>query len=307
MEHFCNPFTMDSFKTGLLFGPFNNMTKLETLLETFESEIQELRTARLSVLERANSGIDLCQRLLAKLRTLVVTEGFADRDAEVHFFKDIKTVPLGYLVYYTEVRKCELKLPKMGRKPKLKFLKGERERLNHFFRSHLEFHRYLQEGRFDRDRLYFTRNRMSSHPLREGYTYCYDMDFETSHDLLLATFKGMERYGNYLQELEGRLEALGSGTYEREYQKASGFTFTQSPTAAMEVIYALKLAKFIDHGDFEIKAFVEFFCRTFNMEIKDPYGLFKQISQRKTNRAKHLQRLVDALLNALDDRDGYIL
>lgn len=279
---------------------------LDTVVVDFDGKLKGLRKDDLTVLERANRGIALCRETLARLRTETVSHGFENMQQEIQFFKEIKSVPMQHLVYYTEVHQCELRMPQLGHDAKLDFLATERKRINRFFSCHIGFHRYLMEGRTDCDPLYFTREHGVFHPMAENYKYHYDTQFETSHDMLLATFKGLERYGRYLQELERHLEHLVSGSMDVPLEMDSPYTFTQSPTAAMEIIYAFRLAKFINHGDFEIKAFVEFFCRTFNIEIKDPYGLFKQIAQRKTDRAKHLQRLVNALLNALDDRDNYI-
>ncbi|SNY99528.1 RteC domain-containing protein [Flagellimonas pacifica] len=275
------------------------------LLEEFNKELSALRSEKLTVLERANRGIGLCQKTLATMRSEIHGTGPMDSPTEIRFFRDIKSIPLGQLVYYNEVRQCELRLPQLGMKPKLRYIRAERERINNFHNENLEFYRYLREGRNDRDTQFFTRRSWVQFPM-VSCNYRYDGLFETSHDLLYAKFMGFERYGNYLLELENNVRSMNRIKTNGAIKDFGQFTFTQSPTAAMELIYAMREAKVINHGDFEIRAFVTFFCEAFNIEIKDPYGLFKQISQRKTKRSKFLQHLMDALLSALDNKDGFI-
>jgi hypothetical protein len=278
--------------------------ELDTLLEEFNSELEALRFQKLTVLERANSGISLCHGTLDKMRTVVHRDSFKDKKEEIWFFKQIKSIPLGHLVYYSEVRKTQLCLPKLGIGPKLQFLEEQGERINEFYCCHVELYNYFREGREDLDAHYFTRSEWYGHPFdRENYGY--DGRFETAHDVTYAKLMGLERFGRYLLELERNLQSITDENTKEPLWLSSPFTFTQSPTAAMELIYALREAKVINHGDFEIKAFVSFFSKAFNIEIKDPYGLFKQISQRKTKRSKFLQHLVDALLNTLDDRESF--
>lgn len=236
------------------------------------------------------------------MRLAVYTNGFANQEDEIHFFKHIKSKPLQYLVYYTEVRKCELRLPQLGKKPKLRFLREQRQRINRFFSKHLEVRHYLLEGGKDMDAIYFLLNGRRYFSLRLDYHYHQDTLFETSHDVLFSTIQGMERFGRYLMEKEQQIKKVLSISGHRHI--GTPFNFTLPPTAAMELIYALREAKAINHGNFEIKAFTDFFCSTFDIEIKDPYALFGQISNRKKQRAKYLQQMPDALLNFLDERDA---
>ena len=274
------------------------------LLDGFDLRLGQLRQERLSVLQRANKGIALCRGTLAEMRVAVVSQGFANQQEEIHFFKEAKSIPMQHLVYYTEVHRCELWMPQLGQDAKLDFLAEERDRINQFYTLHLEFQRYLLEGRTERDALYFTRRHGGQHPIDPHYNYRYDTQFETSHDLLLASFKGLERYGNYLVDLEYRTRALHCEDGTMETDSETPFVFTWPDTAAVELAYAFREARAINHGDFEIRAFVDYFCKVFGIEIKEPYALLAQIASRKKHRAKYLQRILDAFLRFLDGRDA---
>ena len=277
---------------------------LDTVLVHFDGRLDRLRKEDLTVLERANRGMALCRETLAGLRAKIVSQGFENMQQEIQFFKEIKSVPMQHLVYYTEVHQCELRMPQLGQDAKLDFLARERERINHFYTVHFEFHRYLLEERTERDPLYFVREHGGQHPIEQHYNYRYDTQFETSHDLLLASFMGLERYGNYLVDMENRTRALQGEDGKMATRSRTQFVFTWPDTAAVELAYAFREARAINHGNFEIKAFVDYFCEVFGIEIKEPYVLLAQITNRKKHRAKYLQRILDAFLGFLDGRDA---
>ncbi|MGB6153608.1 MAG: RteC domain-containing protein [Pricia sp.] len=235
----------------------------------------------------------------------VTNHGFESIEKEIHFFKNVKSEALSYLIYYTEVRSCEMQLPKWILQAKLAHIEGEASRINSFLNQNLDFRFYMENGNGEKDEIYFSRKYLKESPINISSHYFRNSSFNTSHDELWATIKGFGMYGNYLNGLKTKLETAPNEVSEPR-DKDYPYRFTKSATAAMELIYALKLAGFINHGDFEIKAFVEFFSKTFGLVIKDPYGLFKQIAQRKSDRAKYLSILKNALLTELQKRDEYI-
>ena len=277
----------------------------QEILSDFENGLTEMQRVTTIFMEEAMLGIQICNDTLSNLRMAVAKDGFKDKEDEIHFFKNIKSRPLGFLVYYSEVRSCEMRMPKWGMQAKLEFIETETDRINSFFENNLDFQWYMENGDAKRDKIYFTREHLPDSPLTISYPYFRDPLFNTSHDEMWATIKGLERYGNYLNRLDYKLENPATDGIETD-ENGSPYQFTKPATAAIELIYALKLGGFINHGDFEIKAFVEFFAKTFNFTIKDPYGLFKQIAQRKSDRAKYLNKMVNALLAELETRDGYI-
>jgi hypothetical protein len=117
--------------------------------------------------------------------------------------------------------------------------------------------------------------------------------------------KGFGLYGDYLGDLKARLTDISNRPSGLPETKNPPFRFTMPPTAAMEFIYAFKELRAFNHGNFDIKPFTEYFCNVFGIEIKDPYGLFAQITNRKTKRAKYIQMLLDAFLNSLERRDEF--
>ena len=274
------------------------------ILDAFQTRLAEIQESGDSSLKKADLAIHLCNTTLENLRKSLQNHSFENVEAEIHFFKSVKLEPMSKLVLYTEVRSCELKLPKWGLDSKFEFLEVEIQRINSFFDHHLDFQLYMEQGRTLMDLQYFTRKHLNDHLLVTAHTYFRDPLFNTSHDELLSTIKGLGLYGNYLKGLNASLNAKAKIPLDRKHQVP--YQFTMPPTAAMEFIYAFKELRAFNHGNFDIKPFTDYFCKVFGIEIKDPYGLFAQIANRKTKRAKYIQMLLDAFLNSLKRRDDFL-
>lgn len=277
----------------------------QDLLIEFDEGLIEVKKEASNPMQEAMAGIEICNGFLERFQMAVTKHGFESIEEEIHFFKNLKSEPLSYLIYFMEIRSCEMQLPKWNLQAKLAHIEGETSRINSLFYQNLDFRFYMENGNGEKDVMYFSRKYLKESPISISSPYFRNSSFNTSHDELWAMLKGLRVYGNYLNSMKTKLESMSNEVSEPE-DKNSPFRFTKPATAAMELIYALKLAGFINHGDFEIKAFVEFFSKTFGLAIKDPYGLFKQIAQRKSDRTKYLRMLMDALLVELQKRDEYI-
>src|SRR5680860_1855700 len=274
-------------------------------LSDFDNRLKEIQSQSSSPMGEAIAGIEICNTTLLDLRIAVGKHGFKNTDVEIDFFKNVKSRPLRFLIHYTEVRSCEMKMPKWGLRAKLEFIELEIDRINTFFEHHPDFRLYMENGAVENDRRYFTRKHLNDLPLSTSYGYFKDPLFNTSHDGLWATIKGLALYGNYLTGLSAKLSAAPKESSGPSEKKDPPFRFTLSPTAAVEFIYAFKELRAFDHGTFDIRPFTDYFGEVFGIEIKDPYGLFAQITNRKTKRAKYIQMLLEAFLNSLDRRDGF--
>ncbi|MEX0313506.1 MAG: RteC domain-containing protein, partial [Allomuricauda sp.] len=104
----------------------------------FKARLNELHESGDSYLNKADLGIQLCNDALTKLRRALGEHSFDSEVSEILFFKEIKPQTMCYLVLYTEIRSCELKLPKYGLENRFEFLEMELSRVNSFFDHHLD-------------------------------------------------------------------------------------------------------------------------------------------------------------------------
>ncbi len=278
------------------------MSYLE-LLQEFDEKVRENQSVKSSLIGEAMAGIQICSNTLSNLRIAVAKNGFKNEDDEIHFFKNVKSEPLRLLIYYTEVRSCEMKMPKWGLQAKFEYIDLEIDRINFFFDHNLDFQLYMNNGGGEKDKRYFLRKNLEDRPLNTSHPYYRDPLFNTSHDELWSMIIGFGLYGDYLDTLKTKVPDTSTKTSGLPETIHPPYRFTMPATAAMEFIYAFKEVKAFNHGNFDIKPFTEYFCKVFGIEIKDPYGLFAQITNRKTKRAKYIQILLDAFLNSLERRD----
>jgi len=275
------------------------------LLKEFEDKIRVNRNSKLTLMQEVVAGIYICNNALSDFRRTVAIESFKSKDEEAHFFKDVKSEPLCQLIHYSEVRSCLIKLPRCGLQAKLEFIDLEIKRVNSFFTNNLDFQLYMKSGGSERDKKYFTRKYFGNRPLNALYPCFRDPLFNTSHDEVWSTIKGFGLYGDYLKELKVKLIDTPNKISVPSEKVNPPFRFTMPATAAMEFIYAFKELRAFNHGNFDITPFTDYFSEVFDIEIKDPYGLFAQIANRKTKRAKYIQMLLDAFLNSLERRDEF--
>lgn len=102
-------------------------------IEAFNCSSTEILEANETVLTKAVNGITLCNKTLTDLKELVDKKDFNTIPEEIEFFRNIKPIPMSLLIYFTEVRSCELRMPKAGNSYKVQFLQKELRKINKFF------------------------------------------------------------------------------------------------------------------------------------------------------------------------------
>lgn len=277
-------------------------TKYKQVLKNFHRRLLPLEPGRRIDIKRGNEGIHLCNNALYLLKGLVEDHGFGTVEEEIHFFKTVKSVPLGYLVYFSEVRSSELLMPKMGIGNQLRFLEKKIERINKFFNRNWDFVHYMEQELTYMDRQYFTRDNLVF-PLYALPEACYlDPKFFTSHDMLWARVKGLTTFIDYLQDRIKTLKALKANSLTKGRSQKK-LVWSASKTAMVELIYALHSSLVIDHGKEEIKGIASAFEEVFEVRLDNIYKTFMEIKARKGIRGRFLEELVQRFNEKMDRDD----
>ena len=175
--------------------------KFKNIIDKFNQKLNDELLAERISLKKSNEGIHLCNNALYLLKEIVEEHGFDNSKAEIHFFKSIKSEPLSLLVYFSEVRSCELLMPKIGVNNQLSFLKKKIRRINKFFNHNWDFVHYMEQELNYLDNQYFTRENQQF-PVYALPEACYlDPKFFTSKDMLWARIRGMNRFSLYVKNL----------------------------------------------------------------------------------------------------------
>lgn len=264
-------------------------------IEIFKKKLDDIRRSNTDIIKTAQESIILCRSELNSLRNFVKSQGFKSQDEEIQFFKRIKPIPASYLIYHLKIHAFESRISKTSLNLQQKFIDNTRNKTYQFLMNHLDFVNYIEQGQTHLDRSYFTRNQSIQIMMVHTDDYFYDLDFNTSHDMLLAKIAGYKRFIDYL---ENRID-----DYPHK-ASISKLKWTSSKVALTELIYALYHSRVINNGNSEIKELAKGFQNLFNIDLGDFYKTYSEIRLRKKSRTKFLDDLSIALSSEIDKDDS---
>ncbi len=269
-----------------------------SILSGFNNQLNELQKTNQNFLNQANLGYVLCTKTLSLLRKTVEDHGFKDSEKEIHFFKNIKMEPMRYLIYYSEVRSCELRLPKIGVKQQKGFITGQIKKVNTFFGKNIDFLLYMEQSLTHFDKLYFTRKNVDNGLLVKSYPYFKDSVFNTSHDGVWAKIRGM---GLFISYLKIKKEELDNNKVEKCF---SDIIWTGSYSAFVEMIYGCQAMGYFNNGNISTNQIIEVFSDFLSIKKGNSSRTYNEIKARKGNRIKFFDETGKKLLDKMDEEDG---
>lgn len=279
--------------------------RYKDVIDKFNEKLTKIKADKRISLKRSNEGIHLCNNTLYLLKDIVEKHGFEDVAAEIHFFKKVKAEPLGFLVYFSEVRSCELLMPKIGISNQLSFLKKKIRRINKFFNRNWDFVHYMEQELTYLDNQYFTRENQAF-PLYALPEACYlDPKFFTSKDMLWSRIKGMNHYISYMKSLIKEIKSQNKGSLP-EQRLIKPLQWTSSKAALTELIYALYVARVINDGRDDIKTIAVNFEALFGIQLENLYKTYFEIKARKGSRTRFLEDLIQRFNEKMDKDDEFL-
>lgn len=261
----------------------------EETMSLFTDELDRIIKSSDSHLKKADLGIRLCNDVLSKLQCSVEKEDFEDTISEIDFFKNIKPFPMSYLIYFTEVRSCELTIPKAGVKHKIHFLEKEIKKVNKFFAQNNDFVHYMEQNHNYLDHQFFTRNFRNNFPFTPTINYYQYPEFSTSHDMLWAKVQALYRFIHYIRESLQKLQPGNTSLFSEKQHKL--LLWSGSKTALVELIYALYASGNLNHGAVDLQTIGTSFEDFFNVKFDNIYKTYSEIKARKGDRTKYLNEL----------------
>lgn len=259
------------------------------IIESFNDTCNTILGASETMLTKASNGILACNKTLAELKEIVDKKDFNTVPEEIDFFKNVKPIPMSLLIYFTEVRSCELRMPKAGNTYKIQFLQKELRKINKFFHRNADFVHYMEQGYSYLDHQFFTRNHRNNFPFTPMTDYYQFPEFSTSQDMLWAKVKAMYRFIHYIRQALKRLKVHDSDIFEEKRHKV--LVWTGPKTALTELIYALFSNGAINHGAADINTITDSFEDFFNIKLENVYKTYSEIKARKSSKTKFLEEL----------------
>ncbi|MCG2611836.1 RteC domain-containing protein [Flavobacterium sp. SM15] len=266
------------------------MKTIKTQINDFNQKCNVILESGENYLKKANEGIQLCNKALSLLKDKVEQHDFENVPEEIDFFKNYKPVPMSYLIYFTEVRSCELRMPKAGTSYKIEFLQKELKKINKFFYKNADFVHYMEQGYSYLDHQFFTRNQRDNFPFTPMTDYYQFPEFSTAQDMLWAKVKAMYRYIHHIREALKKLEVSNTEIFEEKKHKV--LVWTAPKTALIELIYALYSNGALNNGSADINRITSSFEDFFNVKLDNVYKTYNEIKERKSSKTKFLEELM---------------
>ncbi len=258
-------------------------------IDNFNQICNEILESNETSLCNAVSGITLCNKTLTELKDIVDKKDFNTITEEIDFFKNTKSIPMSLLIYFSEVRSCELRMPKAGKIYKIDFLQKELRKINKFFYKNADFVHYMEQGYNYLDHQFFTRNHRDNFPFTPMTDYYQFPEFSTAQDMLWSKVKAMYRYIHYIRKALKGLKVDDAEIFEEKKRKV--LVWTAPKTALTELIYALFSNGAINNGAADIHMITGSFEDFFNIKLDNVYKTYTEIKARKSSKTKFLEEL----------------
>lgn len=208
---------------------------IPSLIADFQDQLHDIEHSEWDIIKQSRKDIVICQKTLSDLKKEVVKNKFDSIDKEIQFFKTSKQIPLSNLIYYLECYTFEMQLPKIGKKKQQKFVAKTKNRIQEFFTRHIDFVNYIEQKQTYLDTWYFTRKYTDELRIIPTQDYAFDMEFNTSHDVLLGKLQAYKRFIIYL---ENRFNNQKQPQDLESLSKQYNLKWTSTKVALTELIYA---------------------------------------------------------------------
>ncbi|GAA6765719.1 RteC domain-containing protein [Flavobacterium sp. CGRL1] len=277
------------------------MTSLNSIISQISIKEDKISSETSHLIDEAYQMTLYLKEVLHNARECVLNEGFKNEAEEIEFFRSIKPLILGKLIYYNKVFRIETICPvKDGQIYQKFFMNQLRQLKTQFKECVLEsyFYRYYRSGRTDRDAEYFIRGKINYSDGLNSYVFEIDHQFSTYYDFQMARIIANELTYNYLIT---KISPEASSTSLLENQESTKDIFwTDSKNALIELIYALHASGVVSHGKIGIRKMTLVFQILFRIPLGDVHHSFHRMKDRAGTRTSFLDHLKLSLEQYMD-------
>jgi len=232
------------------------------------------------VASRLGDALKSIKGILARLKTVVLQEGFADEAQEIDFFKHQKPLFVAEQIYLTEYATVLLGKPSLGEGMLEGYYQEELKRLQSFINRFGFLYQCYKLEADDLDSVLFLRDAGPSGMLLPEISGI-DPSFATQGDFLWAKFMAYERLMTWVEEELRRLRVGGVAPAPPPEGGPGVLKWTGETINLVEVAYGIWLTGQLNNGQVSITEIVEFLEKVFRVRIGKPHRRWQGIASRK--------------------------
>jgi len=277
------------------------MKSLHSIISEISIKEDKISLETSDLIDEAYQMTLYLKEVLHTTRVRVLEKGFENEAEEIEFFRSIKPLILGKLIYYNKVFRIETICPVKDGQMYQKFFMNQLQQLKAQFKECIfgsHFYRYYRSGRSDRDEEYFVRGKINYSDGLHSYVFEIDHQFSTYYDSKMARIIANELIYTYLITKINPEESSDSLLQGSESTK--DIFWTDSKNALIELIYALHASGVISHGKIGIRKITMVFQILFRIPLGDVHHSFHRMKDRAGARTSFLDHLKLSLEQYMD-------
>ncbi len=267
------------------------------LFTALNQELQQANETKDNQIGYLKTCLSITRAKVEELKLQLRGYTFTSTEDEIHFFKYVKPVFYGRLIYYLKLFGIETACPAGSSVLTKTFFTSTLDDLNEYFSQNSEFYQYYRSGNTYLDGTYFTRGQVTYYPNLDDTYFTYDASFSTSHDLQVARILAYEKLLVYVSD---NLSVCGEA---KESADRSDLEWTATKTGLIELLYALQSSGTFNNGSSDLKQLATYFERSFGIQLGNYYNVFQEMRLRKKNRTSFLDLLKERLIRRMDEAD----
>ncbi len=259
-------------------------------------ELEQLHYCESDINISSNKAAKQIKKTLTNFRDKIRREGFDSTEDEVHFFKYVKPKIQAYLIFYSVLAEIESSKLHMGDAELLDLIEKKVRMFRHIMRENLEFVKYYNSGLTHLDKLYFIRDTEIDSISKNITNMLLDPEFNASHDFVASNIIAFDLFKKHLiphPELKISVASV-----------KSKLKWTATKLDLVELIYALQASGAINYGGADLKDICSALESIFCIQVGDLYRAFHDISNRKKERIKYVNRLESDLERKILELEG---
>lgn len=274
----------------------------DKILQQIDLEIDEIDLYGYDIIETSLSMVHRLQTIVNNLRDRLQNYIFPTKEDEIDFFKKQKPEILGRLLYFHKIYCIETQCPTGSNEVIKLYINKELDNLTYFFNRNLDFYQYYRSNSTTYDEYYFLRGNIDIRLCTDSAQFDKDPNFSTGYDYKVAKILSNEMLRIYLNK---KLQKLENESYIEQHQTIKtkiSVRFTGKKAALIEIGYALASSGDINHGNIEIKEFMNYLSFVFNIDLGGYYDAYIAMKERK-DRTSYLNKLIDSLTKRMNEDD----
>jgi hypothetical protein len=251
---------------------------------------------------KSEKSVELSLKAIDNLKKQFLKNKTISNETEIDFFKNIKPKFASLYIYHNAIFKIETKMPHGGDRITKKYLNKELKKLKRYFDNNLDFYNYHRTGSTYLDYKYFIRG---SHDVKlrlDSFYFEADHNFSTTHDFKVAKILAHDLVQVYL---ETKILKMGKNNRKEksQHEPKGKMVWTGSKVSLTEIMYAFHTKGVFNNGAAELKDIASYFEEIFHIDLGQYRRTFLEIRERKSDKTKFINALVEELLKRMEETD----